>query len=460
VPTDRFHDTIAALATPPGSSGIGIVRLTGPEALIIADGVFRPASEAAPPSRQGSFSVRYGHVLDGAVIDEVLLTVMRGPRTYTTQDVVEINCHGGPVPLRRTLELVLRRGARPADPGEFTRRAFRFGRLDLAQAEAVADLIAAQTEASHRAAVQGLSGRLSERVRSFRDRLVALDGHVEASIDFCEDDVAPLSRDALRHELTGLVADMRALLASAPAGRALREGVRAVIVGRPNVGKSSLMNALLQEDRVIVTPHPGTTRDVVEETVDLGGFAVTLADTAGLRESADEVELAGVARTRSWIDRADLVLLVLDGSEALQPEDHRLLAETPLARLLVVVNKADLPQRVEAADPALPAAAPVAHVSALTGQGLDSLEGTLTHLIGNGAGPGGEALLTNVRHEHAVALAAGALDACLAKEASGLPEEILAEDLRTALDALGEITGDTTREDVIDHIFSRFCIGK
>lgn len=462
VPTDRFLDTIAAIATPPGASGIGIVRMTGPEAFAIADAVFRPAAGGAPPSGQASFSTRYGHVVDGAeVIDEVLLTVMRAPRTYTTQDVVEINCHGGAIPLRRTLERVLRQGARPADPGEFTKRAFRFGRLDLAQAEAVADLIAAQTEASQRAALGQLNGGLSLRLREFRDRLMELAAHLEASIDFGEDGLSLLTRDALRAGLGGLAEDMRALLASAEGGRALREGVRAVIVGRPNVGKSSLMNALLREDRVIVTPHPGTTRDVVEETVNLGGFPVTLADTAGLREPADEVEQAGVSRTRRWMDCADLVFLVLDGSEPLGAEDRGLLAELPPRRLVVLVNKADLPQHVCAHDIPLPPGSPLVHVSALTGEGLEALEEAVARLVwGGSAAAETEVVLTNVRHRHAVERALTALHHCLARADAGLPDEILAEDLREALEALGEITGDTTREDVINDIFARFCVGK
>ncbi|MBM3473957.1 MAG: tRNA uridine-5-carboxymethylaminomethyl(34) synthesis GTPase MnmE [Armatimonadetes bacterium] len=457
-----FDDTIAAIATPPGQSGIGIVRVSGPQAVAIADAIFRPASSDDPPSVQGTFTTRYGHVSDGEeVFDEVLLTVMRAPRTYTTQDVVEINCHGGAVPLRRTLELVLRRGARLADPGEFTKRAFFFGRVDLAQAEAVADVIGAQTEAAHRAAMHHLSGGLSRRIREYRDRLMELAGYVEASIDFGEDDIDFLTREQLRLGIDRLAQDMRELLASAEAGRALREGVRAAIVGRPNVGKSSLMNALLREDRVIVTPHPGTTRDVVEETVCLGGFPVTLADTAGLREPTDEIEEAGVGLARSWIERADLVLLVIDGSEALRDEDRRLLDELPAAQRLIVVNKTDLPQQVCDADLGFAPDTLIVHVSALTGEGLGALEEAVARMTWSGDGsPGAQVIVTNVRHKHAIECAAQALERCLGKEAQGVGEEVLAEDLRVALDALGEITGDTTREDVINDIFARFCIGK
>ena len=384
--------------------------------------------------------------------------MMRAPRTYTTQDVVEINCHGGIVPLRRVLELVLRLGARLAEPGEFTRRAYHFGRIDLAQAEAVADVINARTEASHRAALHHLTGALSSRIRALRDRLVDIAAHLEASIDFGEDDIAPLERPALRARIAALEADMRELIATAEAGRALREGLKVAIVGRPNVGKSSLMNALLREDRVIVTPHPGTTRDVVEETVNMLGFPVTLADTAGMRESDDVVERAGVERARVWLDRADLVLLVIDGSEPLCGEDHALLDEIGDRRGLVVINKADLPRLLDAE--ALAGHTTIT-LSALTGAGLDALEsGVVEAAFSGGVATQADIIVTNVRHKQAIQRAADALTGCLEAEAKGAYDEVLAENIRTALSAVGEITGDTASQDVIDRIFETFCIGK
>lgn len=457
-----FDDTIAAVSTPPGQSGIGIVRMSGPEALRIADEVFRPASDAPPPSEQATFSTRYGQVYDGdELVDEVILTVMRSPRTYTTQDVVEINCHGGLVPLRRALELVLRKGARLADPGEFTKRAFFFGRIDLAQAEAVADTITAQTEAAHRAAMHHLAGGLSQHIRQMRDRLMDVAGLVEASIDFVEDDIDFLSRDELQARLNAIEGDMRELLASAEAGRALREGLRVAIAGRPNVGKSSLMNALLREDRVIVTPQPGTTRDVVEETVNMGGFPVTLADTAGLRESADFVEQAGVDVARTWLDQADLILLVIDGSEPLQDEDRRLVDELDGSRALVVVNKIDLTQRLSPDDWGLLEPRSRTRLSALTGEGLPALEAAIVERTWQGqTAPAAEIIVTNVRHRNAIERAADATAECLRSLANGAPEEVVAEYLRMALNALGEITGDTATEDIINHIFDSFCIGK
>jgi tRNA modification GTPase len=457
-----FDDTIAAISTPPGRSGIGIVRLSGPDALRIADGVFRPASDAPPPSEQATFSTRYGRVYEGdEPIDEVILTVMRAPRTYTTQDVVEINCHGGIVPLRRVLELVLREGARLADPGEFTKRAYFFGRIDLAQAEAVADTINAQTEAAHKAAMHHLAGGLSRHIGEMRNRLMDVVGLVEASIDFIEDDIDFLSREELSARLQGIEGDMRELLSSAEAGRALREGLRVAIAGRPNVGKSSLMNALVRDDRVIVTPQPGTTRDVVEETINIGGFPVTLADTAGLCESADAIERAGVDRAKDWLGRADLILLVIDGSEPLQDEDRRLLRELGASRTLVVVNKVDLPEGLLADDAGKLASLSPKRVSALTGAGLPDLEAAIAERTWSGeTAPGAEIIVTNVRHKNALERAADATGQCLQALSNGAPEEILAECLRTALNALGEITGDTATEDIINHIFDSFCIGK
>jgi len=455
-----FDDTIAAVSTPPGQSGIGIVRLSGPDALSIADRLFRPSGEGCAPSEQASFTTCHGHVVDGeARVDEVLLTVMRAPRTYTTQDVVEVNCHGGIVPIRRTLELALREGARLADPGEFTKRAYYHGRIDLAQAEAVADVINAQTDAAHRAAQHHLAGALSGKIAELRDRLVDVAAVLEASIDFVEDDIDTLDRGELRSRIEGLEQDMRRMLASAQAGRALREGLQVAIAGRPNVGKSSLMNALLNEDRVIVAPQPGTTRDVVEETVNMGGFPVTLADTAGLRDSCDAVERAGVDRARDCIDRADVVLLVLDGSEPMRPEDLALLSDLASPKTLLVINKLDLPRRVSTED--LPDGAEAVSVSALTGQSLEELRQAVVGRVWTGDGPpAAEVIVTNVRHQQAVQRAADALAECLQAEAEGAYDEILAEFLRRALNALGEITGDTAPEDVINHIFATFCIGK
>jgi len=464
---DRFSDTIVAISTPPGLSGIGIVRLSGPEALAIADRLFSPADSRKTPSRQPSYTLLYGHVRDGgAVVDEALLTVMRAPRTYTTQDVVEINCHGGLIPLRRTLELCLREGARLADPGEFTRRAFYFGRIDLAQAEAVADLINAQTEEAAQAALGQLTGRLSRQVEAVRTAVASLLTQMEVEIDFGEDDIDTPSRADTTAQLRATLAEVTGLLATAAQGKLLRQGAKVALVGRPNVGKSSLMNALLGEERVIVTPIPGTTRDTVAESINVHGVPVLLVDTAGLREVSDEVEQAGVERARRALQEADVVLLVLDRSEPLQEEDRELLAMAPESRTVIVVNKCDLEGKwnVEGGTWNVGESAQrqsCVEVSAKTHQGLDRLREAIAERIGvAGLRPTAEVIVTNLRHQQALERAQTALQRAIASAESGASEEYLAEDLREALDAVGDITGTTSREEIIDEIFARFCVGK
>lgn len=458
-----FDDTIAAVATPPGHSGIGIVRVSGPDALRIADELFVPASPRKTPSRLPSFTTAYGRIVDGGrTVDEVILTVMRAPRTYTTQDVVEINCHGGMVPLRRTLELVLAAGVRLADPGEFTKRAFFFGRIDLAQAEAVADIITARTDEAQRAAVSQLEGRLSAEVNRLRDALVDILAHLEAALDFGDDEQMHfITPGEVVTRCRAVCAELDALVASALVGRALREGVRTAIVGRPNVGKSSLMNALLGHDRVIVTPVPGTTRDVVEDAVNVDGVPLLLADTAGMRTTHDVVEAAGVARSQAALDAADLVLLVIDGAAPLEAADIELMAAVPQTKTVLVVNKSDLPPALEAGALDRWAERPRVAVSAKHGAGVDDLKALIARTVWGGrVGRTDGVLVTNVRHKLALARAREATEAAAAAAEGGLSEEFSAADLREALDALGEIVGITLTQDVINHIFERFCIGK
>lgn len=458
---DRFEDTIVAISTPPGISGIGIVRLSGPEALSIAEHLFRPGDSRKHVSAQSTYTLLYGHVVEnGEVIDEALLTVMRAPKTYTTQDVVEINCHGGLIPLRRTLELCLAHGARLADPGEFTRRAFYFGRLDLAQAEAVSDLVAARTEAAAQAALSQLQGHLSSRVEDMRQEIVSLLAQLEVQIDFGEDDLDEMPPDEMGQRLEALSAQVGSLLATADQGRLVREGVRVALAGRPNVGKSSLMNALLGEERMIVTAFPGTTRDVVEESLNLRGIPVVLIDTAGLREVSNEVEQAGVDRAQQALAQADFLLLVLDRSEPLQPEDRELLDSLPAPRVVLVMNKCDLAAAWEAEE-IEGFAAPQVQTSALEGTGLEALREALAEKIGTqGQEHPAEVIVTNLRHQQALAHTVEALERALGSSRRGATEEYLAADLHDALAALGEITGATSREDIIDQIFERFCIGK
>jgi len=458
-----LSDTIAAISTPLGEGGIGIVRLSGEQAPAIADRIFEPARGDERPSAMPTHTIRHGRVVDGdEVVDEALLTVMRAPRSYTREDVVEISCHGGTVTVRRVLELALAHGARLAEPGEFTKRAFLSGRLDLAQAEAVADIIAAKTEASQRAAEVQLRGDLSREVKAVREQLADLLTYVEASIDFAEEDIELLSRDEMRRRCDGIAERLQRLIATADAGQVLRDGITAAIVGRANVGKSSLMNALLRTDRVIVTPIPGTTRDVVEETLNIKGVPMRVADTAGMRRSQDVVEAEGVSRSRQQMAAADIVVAVLDRSEPLTQDDRDLLADIPPGRSLIVLNKSDLPRGLPE-DELAEARGDVLTVetSAIERTGLEQLEGAIAELAFGGAVPRTDGVMvTNVRHKDALIRAEAGMQQALAALGDGLSEEFIASDLRGALDAVGEIVGETLTEDIIDRIFSTFCIGK
>ncbi|MFQ5826711.1 MAG: tRNA uridine-5-carboxymethylaminomethyl(34) synthesis GTPase MnmE [Dehalococcoidia bacterium] len=444
-----YQDTIAAIATPLGESGIGIVRLSGPDAQGIARRLFT--------GRLSHRHLGYGHIIDpetGEQVDEVLATYMAAPHTYTRQDMVEINCHGGPAPLQRILGLVLRYGARLANPGEFTLRAFLNGRIDLAQAEAVADIVRARTAASLRLAVEGLGGRLSRRVREVRGELMSALAYLTARIDFPEDEV---EEQDVRGPLTKAHQTLQELAQGADAGIAYRQGIRTAIVGRPNVGKSSLLNCLLDRDRAIVSPVPGTTRDTVEEVVNLRGIPFVLADTAGLRQSRDPVESLGVERSRRALEQADLVLLIIDSSEPLTEEDRAIMGLIGDRAAVVAANKCDLAGRAEIGGfpwPVLP-------TSALTGQGLAELEEAMARLALGGRVVASDALLvTNPRHKEALERALGHLAQALEGLGGELADDFITIDLRAALDALGEITGETVSEELLETIFSQFCIGK
>lgn len=453
------HDTICAVSTPPGEGGIGIIRMSGKDAVPLAALVFRPRMKQRF-SVQASHTIHYGHIIDPKsrmVVDEVLLTVMRAPATYTREDVVEINCHGGMMPLRRILSLLIDSGARQAGPGEFTRRAFLNGRIDLAQAEAVMDVISARTDLSLRAANELLSGGLSRELGALRDRLVSLLASVEAGIDFPEEDIETASGRPLTGELAQLRADVAVLIASHRYGRILRDGYATAIVGRPNVGKSSLLNALLKQDRAIVTDIPGTTRDVLEEYLNIGGAPFRILDTAGIRHSHDLVEQEGVRRSLAAMERADIVLVVLDGSVPLAPEDRRVMDEANKKQAIIVVNKSDLPRKLENVD----AAGALVNVSCRTGAGLAELKELLSIRVAQNAAPGLEhAWAVNERHKTLLEQAQDALQKAGASASAGMSPEFIALDLRGALDSLGLIIGATHTEDILERIFSSFCIGK
>lgn len=454
-----LDDTIAAISTPLGQGGIGIVRMSGPDALRIALRLFRP-SRGKADAPWPAFRLRHGFILDpatGTRVDEVLAAYMPAPRTYTRQDIVEINGHGGIVALRRILELTLREGARLAEPGEFTLRAFVNGRIDLAQAEAVLDIVNAQTDAALRLAVGQLEGQLSAGVRRIRERLLAALAYLEATIDFVEDEIPPQDVGPSLQEAADA---LRTLLRGADQGIVYRQGIRTAIVGRPNVGKSSLLNALLRADRAIVTPIPGTTRDTLEETLNLRGVPFVLVDTAGITGATpDPVEQLGMERSRRAVRQADLVLLVVDGSEPLRAEDDAIAQLTQGRATIVVVNKRDLPA-VANLGAFLPGARRV-HISALTGDGLEDLRAAmLESALGGEVMASNGILVSSVRHKEALTRALHYLEHAEATLRQGLPADFATIDLRASLDALGEITGQTVTPDLVDSIFANFCIGK
>jgi tRNA modification GTPase len=455
-----LDDTIAAIATPLGEGGLAVIRLSGAEALAVADRSFAPVGEGSvKPSAAATHTIHFGHVVrDGQTVDEALLAVMRAPRTFTREDVVEITCHGGILAAKLVLDTVLANGARLAEPGEFTRRAFLSGRIDLAQAEAVADLIHSRTELALRAANEQLAGKLSQRINKLRDEMLETLAHVEAHIDFPEEDIAPDTLSQLIARLEHGLAFMDELLRTAHEGQILRRGIRAAIIGRPNAGKSSLLNQLLGHDRAIVSAIPGTTRDTIAETANIRGLPVVFIDTAGLREAGDEVELEGVRRSRETLLQAEFILHVFDAAEPLTAADERHLAEFAEKKRILVRNKIDLPARLHF-PPALKA--PVVDVCCLTGQGIEPLKDAIKELVWSGEIKAGMLqVMINSRHQDALNRARAAALRTLEALRENQTLELVALDLRIAVNAVGEIVGQTTTEDLLDLIFSQFCIGK
>lgn len=458
-----MEDTIAAISTPPGEGGIGIVRLSGIKSRDIITGIFR-----SPGGKQVELSprkVHYGHIVDpdtGEKVDEVIVTYMKAPHSYTTQDVAEINCHGGPVVLKRTLELVITEGARIAEPGEFTRRAFMGGRMDLAQAEAVMDIIRARTDESRRVAFSQLKGELSWRINALRDLLIDFLVQLEARIDFCEDDIPPLEPRYKLEQARKVGEAVNSILAGYEKGKIYREGIRACIAGPPNVGKSTLLNTLLGEDRAIVTHLPGTTRDRIEETVNLKGVPLVLIDTAGLRDSDDLVESMGMEKSRESMAEADLVLFMLDASDESPGEAAALMNYLDAEKTLLILNKIDrgmkIPrQMVEGFFPR----DRVVEVSLKERTNLEKLEDAVLHMVFSGrTGSAADVILSNARHRDALRKTAAHLAEAEKSIEADMPDDFITIDLKAALDNLGTITGKVTTEDLLDRIFSSFCIGK
>ncbi len=458
-----FDDTIAAIATPPGEGGIGIVRISGSKALDIAKEIFIFGSK-----KNRTFKDRYlhyGKVVDGKgnIIDEVLLAYMKGPRSYTAEDVVEIHCHGGIIPITNILKEVIKKGARLAEPGEFTKRAFLNGRIDLVQAEAVMDLICAKTEKLANASINQMEGSLSGHIKRMRARLIDIMAHIEVTIDYPEEDIDEVASQSIKENITDIVKDIEYLLSTAEHGRLIRQGIKAVIIGKTNVGKSSLLNALVKEDRAIVTDIPGTTRDVIEEFINIKGVAVRIIDTAGIRETLDQVEQIGIQRSKQNIESADLIITVLDASSPLEDQDREILKYLKDRKSLIILNKIDKPVVLDRneIEELIGKERPIVETSLTLGKGIDKVEDIIYKMFFRGElEMSNDLMITNIRHQETLNKAHKHLLDALEGIDNLLPMDIVSIDLRSAVDSLGSITGETITDDLIDKIFSEFCLGK
>ena len=459
-----IDDTIAAIATPPGIGGVSIIRVSGKEAFSIVNSLFTSRG-TLPLADRPNKTIQYGHIVDpdqGKTIDEVILLLMKGPHSYTAEDVVEIQCHGGIVSTRSILRLLTSHGVRLAEAGEFTKRAFLNGRIDLTQAEAIIDIIEAKSEDSLSLAMNQLDGTVSNFVSDLREQLIAMIAHLEVTIDYPEEDIEEVSSQEVGQQLEPIMAQMDQLLATSNTGRLIRDGISAVIVGRPNAGKSSLMNALLRENRAIVTDIPGTTRDSIEEFMNVDGISLRLVDTAGLRETEDTVEAIGVQKAREYAQKADIILCVIDASKPLTEEEKEILADVSGKHTVVLLNKADKGQVVSLEEiQSLGTFTAVESISAAQGQGATVIANWVKELVyGGQVSADHSQMLSNVRHIALMEQAKSHLDEAVNNIELGMPVDFIATDLRSAWEALGEITGDSLRESMVDELFSRFCLGK
>jgi tRNA modification GTPase len=476
---NKLDDTIAAISTPIGQGGIGIVRISGPEALQIADKIFLAARRKYSNKKAAKFktyTINYGWIVENSklktqnlglrnnnsVVDEVILSVMRAPKSYTREDVVEINCHSGIVNLRKILDLVLEAGARLAEPGEFTKRAFLNGRIDLAQAEAVLDIIQAKTEASLRLGIEQLKGRLSYQINNIRDRLLDVLANLEASIDFPEEDIETRSIKRLAREIVRARECLDKLIKNSSKGKLLREGIKVVIAGRPNVGKSSLLNALLEEERAIVTAIPGTTRDTIEEVINLGGMPLRFFDTAGILRPKDLIDKEAIRRTHQMISAAELILLVLDGSQRINKFDRVFIDEIRHKTKIIVINKIDLPQKIKIEGlKKLGIKEHIVRISALKHTGLEELENVILKKVWPGRLTAtDEIIVSNARHIESLRKSLRSVKKANESINKGLSAELVSVDVKEAIEHLDAIIGRSLDRDLLDKIFSEFCIGK
>lgn len=455
-------DTIAAISSAPGEGGIGIVRISGNDSLNILSKIFKGYKDRDIKDLK-SYTMRYGFIYDGdKKIDEVIVSFMEGPKTYTTENIVEIYCHGGPIPVRRTLETVLKSGARLAEPGEFTKRAFLNGRIDLSQAEAVIDMIRSKTEKSMDAALDQLQGALANELKKVKDSLIDIMAHIEATIDFPDEDIDNVLYESLIKECDNAIIDIDKLIKTADTGKILREGLNTVIVGRPNVGKSSLLNALINENRAIVTDIPGTTRDVIEEQLNIRGIPINLIDTAGIRETNDVVEKIGVEKTKEYFNKADIIIFMLDYSEEYTEEDEEIFKLIKDKKTIILINKVDLPEKLDRRKiDKYRHGKTIIDVSIKDNKGIDLLKDEIYNFVYSGEVKyNQEILVTNIRHKNLLVKAKNSLINAKDTIVQRLPLDFVSIDIREALDSIGEITGETIQEDILNRIFSKFCIGK
>lgn len=457
-----MSDTIAAISTAVGESGIGIVRLSGKDSIKVASLVFKGAKIEDIKDVENR-KLTYGHILDdGNVVDEVLIAFMKEPYTYTRENMVEIYCHGGIIPVRKTLELLLNKGARLAEPGEFTKRAFLNGRLDLSQAEAVIDIIKSKTDKSFKVSLDQLEGSLSYKIKDIRNLLLSMIAHVEVSIDFPDEDIESVTFNDLKRDALVVKENIASLLSTADRGKILRDGLNTVILGKPNVGKSSLLNAILRENRAIVTDIPGTTRDIIEEYINIDGIPLRIIDTAGIRETSDFVEKIGVDKAKGTIEGADLIIAIFDLSSDLSQEDHEIIDLIKDKKTIVLLNKSDLPNKYdEDYFKSYVKESEIIISSISTGIGLEQLENSIRNMFYSGEVEiNSDIVITNMRHKNQLEKALANITSVEVDLEALVPLDCLEVDLKNCWENLGEITGDTIGEDILDKIFAEFCLGK
>ncbi|MBU3187527.1 tRNA uridine-5-carboxymethylaminomethyl(34) synthesis GTPase MnmE [Clostridium estertheticum] len=457
----KEFDTIAAISTSIGEGGISIIRISGDKAINIVDSIF-VGNNNRKLNDFKSYTMRYGHIIDkdGVRLDEVIISYMKGPKSFTAEDTIEVNCHGGVVGTNRILQEVIRSGARIAEPGEFTKRAFLNGRIDLSQAEAVMDIIRAKTELSMKSALMQSEGSISREIKNVRNKLLSVIAHIEVTVDYPEEDIEDVTANEVREEVTLIISEIDMLLSTADEGKILREGLSTVIVGKPNVGKSSLLNALVKEKRAIVTEVPGTTRDAIEEYISIEGIPVKIVDTAGIRETDDIVEKIGVETSKQKIDEADLVILMLDSSIDLSREDIEIIDYIKEKKYIVLLNKSDLGGKIDISELRNLKSKYITEISIKTGFGLDDLKNNIKDLFFNGEIKTEGVFVTNNRHKQALIRAKENLESSLNALEYTSSIDLASIDIRNAWMNLGEITGEALDEDIIHKIFSEFCLGK